>query len=328
MGTPSDLPLAIPGSGPSGAVPIAAGGDFEPMDDETIYQPVVPYFTFIQNNLAQITSGNTLQVMREAEQRRLQITHGVVDSIKNDWSSRLAMQEQEHGQRLQDVEAKAITAIAEERKRGDELEVRLNQAHATHDARVGEFKVEANTKHDLKIAEERQRITKEFEASYAQTVEHARAAIATAKKQYEEQAAIEQARFIQLKVEFENYKREMSEKINEAAAQNLSLQDQIDDLQDQLSHVAKAQPASVPKASVPKAEPAAHAGVPTFNIATPRDPMHPQQKPRTSRSQKSSRLVCWHKRPRHVWTSCSKLALLSTQLSETTSLICRRYQVS
>ena len=64
----------------------------------------------------------------------------------------------------------------------------------------------------------------------------------------------------------------MSEKINEAAAQNLSLQDQIDDLQDQLNHVAKAQPASVPKASVPKAEPAAHAGVPTFNIATPRAP--------------------------------------------------------
>jgi hypothetical protein len=129
------------------------------MDDETSYQPVVPYFTFIQNNLAQITSGNTLQVMREAEQRRLQITHGVVDSIKNDWSSRLAMQEQEHGQRLQDVEAKAITAIAEERKRGDELEVRLNQARATHDAMVEEFKVNANTKHELKIAEERQRIS-------------------------------------------------------------------------------------------------------------------------------------------------------------------------
>ena len=122
-----------------------------------LYQPLVGYFTFIQNNLAQITSGNTLQVMREAEQRHLQITHGVVDSIKNDWLSRLAMQEQEHEQRLQDAEAKAITAIAEERKRGDELEVRLNQAHATHDARVEEFKVEANTKHDLKIAEERQR---------------------------------------------------------------------------------------------------------------------------------------------------------------------------
>ena len=69
------------------------------------------------------------------------------------------MQEQEHGQRLQDVEAKAITAIAEERKRGDELEVRLNQARATHDAMVEEFKVDANTKHELKIAEERQRIS-------------------------------------------------------------------------------------------------------------------------------------------------------------------------
>ena len=173
---------------------------------------------------------------------------------------------------MQDVETKAIAAIADERKRGDELEVRLNQAQATHDVRVEEFKAEANAKHDLNIVEERQRITKEFEASYAQTVEHARNAIAAAKKQYEEQAVIEQARFIQLKAEFENYKRDMSEKSNEAAAQNLSLQDQIDDLQEQLSHVAKAEAASVPKASIPKAEPATTAGVPTFNIATPRAP--------------------------------------------------------
>ena len=62
----------------------------------------------------------------------------------------------------------------------------------------------------------------------------------------------------------------MAEKINEAAAQNLSLQDQIDDLQEQLKHVAKAQHVSVPKASVQNAEPAAAASVPHFNIATPR----------------------------------------------------------
>ena len=68
---------------------------------------------------------------------------------------------------------KAGAALAEERKQGDELDVRLNQAQATHDAKVEEFKAEANAKHDLKIVERRQRITKEFEASYAQTVEHA-----------------------------------------------------------------------------------------------------------------------------------------------------------
>ena len=34
-----------------------------------------------------------------------------------------------------------------------------------------------------------------FEASYAQTVEHAKNAIAATKKQYEDQAAIDQARF-------------------------------------------------------------------------------------------------------------------------------------
>ena len=66
----------------------------------------------------------------------------------------------------------------------------------------------------------------------------------------------------------------MTEKINEAAAQN-RLQDQIDDLQEQLSHVAKAQPASAPKASVQKAEPATIAGVPHHSIATPRAPDAP-----------------------------------------------------
>ena len=273
MGTPTDLPLAVPGSGPSTvAVPNVAGGNSAPMDEETMFQPVVAYFTFIQNNMSQITSGNTLQVMREAEQRHLQIMHGVVDSIRSEWSSRLAMQEQEYEQRIQDVENKAIVALNEERKRGDEFEVRLNQAQASHDRRVEDFKAEANTKHDQKIAEERQRITSEFETSYAQTVEHAKNAIAATKKQYEDQAAIEQAKFINLKTEFENYKKEMAEKINEAAAQNLSLQDQIDDLQEQLKHVAKAQQASVQNASAQNAEPAIVAGVPHFSIATPRAP--------------------------------------------------------
>ena len=190
-------------------------------------------------------------------------------------SSRLAMQEQEYEQRLQDVENKVIGAINEEKKRGDEREVRLNQAQTSHDKRVEEFKAEAITKHDQDIVEERQRITGDFETSYAQIVEHAKEAIAAAKKQYEEQTAVEQTRFIQLKPEFENYKRETAEKINEAAAQNLSLQDQIDDFQEQLNHVAKAQPASTPKAPIQKAEPATIAGVPHYSIAIPRAPDAP-----------------------------------------------------
>ena len=141
------------------------------------------YFTFIQQNLSQITSGNTIQVMREAEQRSLEIMQGVVDSIRNEV----------YEQRLQEVEVKATAALADERKRGGEFEVRWNQARATGDAKVEEFKAEANARHDQKIIEERQRITQEFEASYAQTVEHARNAYIAAKKQCEEQAAIEQA---------------------------------------------------------------------------------------------------------------------------------------
>ena len=63
----------------------------------------------------------------------------------------------------------------------------------------------------------------------------------------------------------------MSDKINEAAAQNLSLQDQIDDLQEQLNHAAKAQSAGLPKASVPIAHPATNAG-PSIYLSTPRAP--------------------------------------------------------
>ena len=77
--------------------------------------------------------------------------------------------------------------------------------------------------HNLKLDEERKRITKEFEASYAQTVEEAQQAIAVVRKQCDEQIAVEQARSFQVKAEFERYKVEMDEKINEAAAQNLTL---------------------------------------------------------------------------------------------------------
>ena len=48
MGTPSDLPLAIPGTGPP-AIPASAGGDPVPMDDVVMSQPVVAYFTFIHS---------------------------------------------------------------------------------------------------------------------------------------------------------------------------------------------------------------------------------------------------------------------------------------
>ena len=84
------------------------------MDDDTIYQPVIAYFTFIQNNIAQITSGNTQQVMREAEQRHLQIMQGVVDSIKNDYgqTSSFIQNKQEYEQRSQEVEMKAVACTS------------------------------------------------------------------------------------------------------------------------------------------------------------------------------------------------------------------------
>ena len=243
MGTPNDLSLAVPGSGPPVAVPAIAGSNPEPMEDDSIRQPVVAYFTFIQNNLAQLTSGNAQQVMREAEQRHMQIMNEVILGLRNEMANRIAQRDQEWEQRVQDAESSAIAAglaaTAEARKHTDDLQARLSQAQALHDAAVQQIKDEADAKHEQKIAEVRSSISKEFEETYKQTVDHAAKAVAASKKQYEDQLAVEQARFIQMKHEFEAYKRETSDKLNEAAAQNLSLQDQIDDLNDQLAMVAK-----------------------------------------------------------------------------------------
>ena len=182
------------------------------------------YFTFIQNNLAQLASGNAQQVMREAEQRHMQIMNEVILGLRNEMANRLAQRDQEWEQRVQDAESSAIAggpaAAAEARKHSDDIQTRLNQAQALHDVEVEKIKAEANTKHEQKIAELRTSISKEFEESYRQTGDHAANAIATSKKPYEDQVAIEQARCIQLKHEFEACKHETSDKLNEAAAQN------------------------------------------------------------------------------------------------------------
>ena len=104
MDTPSNLPLAIPGTGPP-AVPTPAGDGPAPMDDVVMSQPVEAYFTFIQNNLNQLTGGKAAQVMREAEQRH--------------YSSRLAQKDQECEQRVQDAESKALAAINAAKERSE-----------------------------------------------------------------------------------------------------------------------------------------------------------------------------------------------------------------
>ena len=64
-----------------------------------------------------------------------------------------------------------------------------------------------------RIEEERRRITKEFEVSYAQTVEEAQQAIAAIQKRCDDQLAVEQARTIRIKTEFEQHQAEVEEKL-------------------------------------------------------------------------------------------------------------------
>ena len=66
------------------------------------------------------------------------------------------------------------------------MESRLATTQAAYDAKIGDLQAEANMLHNLKIDEERRRITKEFEASYAQTVEEAQQAIVAVRKRCED----------------------------------------------------------------------------------------------------------------------------------------------
>ena len=243
-----------------------------PMDDVVMSQPVIAYFTFIQNNLNQLTGGNAQQVMREAEQRHLQIMNEVLQGLRNEFNGRLIQKDQECQQQVQDAESKALAATKVAQDRCKEVEDRLTATQAAYDAKIGDLQTEANQLHSLKLEEERRRITKEFEASYAQTVEEAQQAIAAIKKRCDDQVAVEQARAIRIKVELEQYQAEMEDKLNEAAVQNLNLQDQIDDLQGKLDQLANAQRTGALRTAAPKVETATGDGVPTFQISTPKAP--------------------------------------------------------
>ena len=271
MGSPPDLSLVIPGTG-TPPMPTPAGGDSVPMDDVVMSQPVIAYFTFIQNNLNQLTGGNAQQVMREAEQRHLQIMNEVLQGLRSEFSNRLIQKDQECQQKVQDAESKALAATKVAQDRCKEVEDRLTTTQAAYDTKLGDLQTEANKLHSLKLEEERRRITKEFEASYAQTVEEAQQAIAAIQKRCDDQIAVEQARAIQIKTELEQHKAEMEEKLNEAAVQNLNLQDQIDDLQSKLDQLANAQRTGAHRTAAPKIETATGDGVPTFQISTPKAP--------------------------------------------------------
>ena len=118
------------------------------MEEGSIRQPVVAYSSFIQNNLTQLTSGNAQQVVREAEQRHMQIMNEVILGLRNEMVNRLAQRDQEWEQRVQDAESSAIApglaATADARKHRDDIQARLNQAQALHDAEVEKIKAEAN----------------------------------------------------------------------------------------------------------------------------------------------------------------------------------------
>jgi hypothetical protein len=135
---------------------------------------------------------------------------------------------------VQDVESKAISAINEAHMKSNVLEEARKNTTSSHEANVESTKAEANSKHDQVLEQEKQRLTLELKRSLAQTVEHTKGAIDANNQKHQEQLALEQAKLMQVKAGFEKYKAETEEKLNQAAVQNLSLQDSIDDLQEKL----------------------------------------------------------------------------------------------
>ena len=119
------------------------------MDDVVMSQPVVAYFSFIQNSIQQLTGGNANQVMREAEQRHLQIMNEALQGLRNKRNSRLARKEQECEQRVQDAESQ------DRRIRVTSWKLGWLKPQATYDAKIGELQAEANKLHNLKLEEER-----------------------------------------------------------------------------------------------------------------------------------------------------------------------------
>ena len=78
----------------------SAGVTAVPMDEETLQQPVVAYFQFIQQNVQHMQAGDVDRVMREAEQRHLQIMQATVDSIRERFQQEFNQQQAANSQQL------------------------------------------------------------------------------------------------------------------------------------------------------------------------------------------------------------------------------------
>ena len=95
--------VAIPGHNSTSAA--SAGVAAVPMDDEEMQQPVIAYFQFIQQNVQHIQAGDVDRVMREAEQRHLQIMQATVDSIRERFQQEYNQQQVANGQQLANAQS-------------------------------------------------------------------------------------------------------------------------------------------------------------------------------------------------------------------------------
>ena len=95
---PVNAAIAPGPSNATNAVPASVAA--VPMDEDTMQQPVIAYFQFIQNNVQHIQAGDVERVMQEAEQRHREIMQSMFEGIRAQFQQEMNAAQAAHSQQL------------------------------------------------------------------------------------------------------------------------------------------------------------------------------------------------------------------------------------
>ena len=95
---PVNAAIAPGPSSATNAVPASVAA--VPMDEDTMQQPVIAYFQFIQNNVQHIQAGDVERVMQEAEQRHREIMQSMFEGIRAQFQQEMNAAQAAHSQQL------------------------------------------------------------------------------------------------------------------------------------------------------------------------------------------------------------------------------------
>lgn len=228
----------------SNAVPIVV----DPNDEES-RAPMIAYFTFIQNNMAQIQSGNVEAVMNEAENRHREIMQHVVQGYQTAYDRTLASETARitaEAQRFVQM-AQESSQAAEQRAvaAGDRLaqvQSELEALQRSYAQSIKDLRAEAEAKHDLAMESLRKQLTDNFSKTIDENIEYAKELIDAERQSQNNRLAQEETKYSLLQAtvddqqrEIERLKQSNDDQLAATAIQNDQLQQVIDDLQNKVS---------------------------------------------------------------------------------------------